>query len=640
MNSKMKKLVCVCLSLALVLCLSVSALGQAYTAGTYSAAARGNNGDVKVNVTFAADCIEKIEIAEHAETPGLSDPAFERIPAAIVENQSLAVDAVTGATNTSVAILAAVEDCVAQAGGDVQALKQAVIEAAQAGEAVEMTADVVIIGAGGAGVAAAVAAAEEGASVIIIDKTATGGGNTILAGGKMNAVTPELQQKKTMGESEMAEIQAVLDLEPKNETMARWQAALQEELNAYKASGADYLFDSIHLHMLQTYIDGDYVGNPALIEKLCTVAPDTYYWMESLGLEWKQDVEIVVGAIWRRSHAAQNYKSGVGFIEIFTNNIKENNYPVEFLYEVKGEEIMMDNGRAVGVKAVSAVDGTPYTLHANKGVVIATGGFAANVEMREKYNEVWAYLGETIPTTNAKCLTGDGITMATDVGANLVGMGYIQLAPIGDPITGTPSMMIGTSTNLMVNREGKRFVNETERRDVIAAAELEQTEGQMWLISDSRNVALREDNTNNYGVSLQAAMDAGICFMDDTLEGLAKQIGVDPAVLQETVDTFNECVRTGKDEQFGRAVYETNTDVVEGPFYASLNSPAVHHTMGGIEIDTDTHVISTEGTIIPGLYAAGEVTGGIHGSNRLGANAIADALAYGRIAGGMAAQAK
>lgn len=286
------------------------------------------------------------------------------------------------------------------------------------------------------------------------------------------------------------------------------------------------------------------------------------------------------------------------------------------------------------------MDGTPYILKADKGVVIATGGFSANVEMREKYNTVWEYLGETIPTTNSPAITGDGIVMAEAAGANLVGMGYIQLAPIGDPITGTPSMMIGASTNLMVNKEGVRFVNETERRDVIAGAELEQTDGQMWLISDSRNVGLREDGTNNYGVSVQSAMDAGICFMADTLGELAEKIGVDPEVLAATVEEFNQCVKNGADPAFGRAVYEDNSDILEGPFYASLNSPAVHHTMGGIEIDVDTHVIGTDGQIIPGLYAAGEVTGGIHGGNRLGANAIADALTFGRIAGKTSASSK
>ena len=267
-------------------------------------------------------------------------------------------------------------------------------------------------------------------------------------------------------------------------------------------------------------------------------------------------------------------------------------------------------------------------------MILATGGFGANVEMRQKYNTIWADLGENIPTTNSPAITGDGIVMAQAVGAGLVGMEKIQLLAIADPETGALDAHVGDATSICVNKEGKRYVNETERRDVLAAAALNQTDGIFYIISSTQNSDLDENGYNSYGLQIDDLVAAGEVYRADTLEELAEQIGMDPAVLVDSVKKFNEAVTSGYDPEFGRTVFNTHALIEDfGPYYACPRSPAVHHTMGGVCVDVDTHVLREDGSKIDGLYAAGEVTGGLHGSNRLGGNAITDCLTNGRIAG-------
>jgi succinate dehydrogenase/fumarate reductase flavoprotein subunit len=289
---------------------------------------------------------------------------------------------------------------------------------------------VIIIGGGGAGITAAVSAAQNGATVISIEKSMASGGNTIRAGGKMNAVVPKTQRVHTMTASQMAEIKRLAALPPRGERMAQWQIILKNQIADYEKSGAGYLFDSEELHMIQTYVDGDYYGNPVLIESLCRNAPITFRWMEDLGYEWNSESQIVVGALWPRSQFGWKYTSGAGFIEIYTDHIKKNNYPVEFITEVKAEEIIITNGRATGVRA-SASDGTPYEFKANRGVVLATGGFSANVEMRVKYNTIWPYVGERLPTTN----WGSFLTLTLIAAQHSCNSRIIELTSSGDEVS-------------------------------------------------------------------------------------------------------------------------------------------------------------------------------------------------------------
>lgn len=627
----MKKFVA--LLLTVLMLLNAAAYAEpAYKAGIYTATQRGRNADIVVEVTFTDDSIADIKVISHDETPGIGDMPIERIPAQIIANQSLAVDAVASATITSDALLAAIADCVAQAGGDVEALKAKTIEKV-AGEKVVMNADVIVIGGGGSGLAAATVASEAGAKVIVVEKTAGLGGNTKLALGLMNAADPVRQSALPMSDALVADVRKYIALEPTCDEMAAWQAKVSEQLDAHLTSGSTSLFDSPEFHALQTYVDGSYCGNPALIETMCANALDSVEWLASKGLKWPDTTKMGQGVLWQRAHQATEYKSGLAYVETFTKTFAAESLPVEIVYEVRANELISDeNGRVIGVKG-EGTDGTPYEFYGEKGVVLATGGFGANVEMRQEYNSIWANLGPEVPTSNSPAMTGDGILMAQGVGANLVGMDKIQLLPVADPETGETNTRVGNGNSPYINQEGKRFVAEDERRDVMAAAILEQTGSCCWLISTKGNNELDENNLNAYGLSLDYLLESGKVYMADTLEELAAQINMDPAALTETIAKFNEAVDKGYDEEFGRTLFAPNSKIEEGPFYACRRAPAVHHTMGGVEIDSDARVYNTDGAVIPGLYACGEVTGGIHGANRVGGNAITDAITFGRIAG-------
>lgn len=447
--------------------------------------------------------------------------------------------------------------------------------------------DVVVIGGGGAGLAAAITAADNGAEVILLEKMPRLGGNTLISGCAYNAVDPERQSKQGIE-------------------------------------------DSIDLHFQHTYEGGDKKGDPELIRVLVENALDGLHWLESLGCEFKDEVYTVLGALWPRSHT--NVKPlGTGYIEALENGANERG--VEIYLDTKAEELLQDeDGRVTGVKAVDA-DGNEIIFTARKGVVLATGGFAANVELRSQYD---SRLTAEIPTTNHPGATGDGIVMAEKVGAEFVGMEYIQLLPTGDPETGSLAGWLapGVDQMIYVNKEGKRFVAEDERRDVMTNALFEQTDALMYVVSDANSVW----EVTSFGETEEQLVEMGKVLKADTLEELAEKINVPADALVETVARYNEAVENDHDPDFGKKLLGHKIETP--PFYASPRVPTVHHTMGGVKIDTLARVISKDGNPIPGLYAAGEVTGGIHGTNRLGGNAIADIIVFGRIAGESAANSK
>ncbi|MEW8973787.1 MAG: flavocytochrome c [Tissierellaceae bacterium] len=558
---------------------------------TYVGTADGHNGEIKVEVTVDENSIKSIEVIEHNESPGISDPAIERIPKAIVEDQSLAVDAISGATVTSDAIIAAVTDALKQAGADIDALKVKKDKEQSARESVEYTTDVVVIGGGGAGLAAAVSAHQNGAKVILVEKMPRLGGNTILSGGAYNAVDPVRQ----------------------------------------KAQGIE---DSIEKHFQQTYDGGDKLGNEELIRTLVENAYPGIEWLESLGMKFNDEVFTVLGGMWPRAHKPST-PLGTGFIDTYSKYIDENDN-IEIMLDTEATEIIMKDGKAAGIKAKGLKE--DIVIHANNGVVIAAGGFAGNSKMVNKYNEDWPSL-ENVKSTNHPGATGDGIILAEDAGASLVGMENLQLLPMGDPETGSLSGNIeqGVENRIFVNKFGERFVDEGERRDVMTKALLEQEDAYMWVVLDHKNYPTPE-TTNNFNETIEELIEQGRAFKGDTLEELAEKIDVDPNNLVKAVEEFNKAVETGGPDAFGRTLFENKIDTA--PFYAGRRMPTVHHTMGGIEINTDAQVLNKDGNVIPGLYAAGEVTGGIHGSNRLGGNALADITVFGKIAGENAAANK
>ena len=554
-----------------------------YTAGSYTAEGAGKNAPVKVSVTFSDDAITDVQVVEHKETSGIADAPIERIPKAIVENQSLNIDTIAGATMTSDAILAAVADCVVQAGGDVEALKAVSVEKEEGtGEIVKEETEVIVVGAGGAGLAAAVQLGELNTKCIVLEKMPTTGGNTARSGAAYNAVDPELQ--------------AEFGIE-----------------------------DSIEKHIQQTYDGGDQIANLDLIRILCENSLETIKWLESYGTEWQHNITAVIGATWPRTHYPKN-SVGSDFT-IPLEKAATTQYNQKIMVDTRVTEIILEDGRAVGVKAVSTVDGTEYEFRASKGVIMATGGFAANIELCRSYNPK---IPADIGTTNQPGATGDGIEIAKAAGAALEGIEYIQMLPIGS----APTVSTVIDSLIFVNQNGERFVREDGRRDQMSLAILDQPGQYMYMINDQRVV---DANVSQKG--LEDRLAAGTIYKADTLEELAEMIGVDADNLVKTVEEFNQNVKDKKVDQFGREVYDMTIEV--GPFWASgQQKPMLHHTMGGVRIDTSARVLNEQNQPIPGLYAAGEVCGGIHGANRLGGNAVPDVFIFGRVAAKSAVEGK
>jgi flavocytochrome c len=547
-----------------------------------------------MEVTVDSGRILSIRTVSQNDTPDVSALAYERIPQAIVDGQTLAVDGVSGATFSSNGIIAAVTAALEKSGVDIKALRTK--RAGAAGKAVKRTfvtesADVVVIGAGGAGLAAGISASQNGAKVIILEKMPRAGGNTIISGAAYNAVDPDRQRPQGIE-------------------------------------------DSIDHHFTQTYEGGDKVGEPELIRTLVEGALPALQWMESMGMEFTSDVFTVLGGLWPRAHRPVK-PLGTGYIETDLNYIKAHSEQITILYDTRATELIVKNGRVSGVKAAGR--DTDYEFTAAKGVVLATGGFGANKELRQKYNTQWPDLTGA-GTTNHPGATGDGLVMAEAVGANFVGMEYIQLLPMGDPQTGSLSGNIeqAVEDRFFVNKDGNRFVDEGARRDVMTLALFKQRDAFMWVICDKHSYPTPQVK-NNFNESIEELIQQGRAYGADTIEELALSIGVPPVNLKAAVEEFNAGVDAGNDK-WGRTLFKIKIDTP--PYYAGARIPTVHHTMGGIQINKNAQVIDKSGQVIPGLYAAGEVTGGIHGSNRLGGNALADIHVFGRIAGTGAASGK
>ncbi|WP_312711921.1 flavocytochrome c [Proteiniclasticum ruminis] len=565
-----------------------STIGEGlFTPGTYEGTAKGYHGDITLTVTVDENNILEIK-SEHTETEGLGDKAVATLTEAALEKASLSMDLVSGATYSSQGFLAALEAALVKAGADVEKLKiKETVEVEKKDQ--EFDTEVAIIGGGGAGLAAAVSAHQNGAKVLLVEKMPNVGGNTIISGSAFNAVDPKRQS----------------------------------------AQGIE---DSVEKHFQQTYEGGDKQGDPELVRVLVENAYPTIEWLESLGMKFTDKVFTVLGALWPRSHKPVE-PLGTGYVNTFMNYINEHKDDITVLTEVEAKELLVNADGAVTGFLAEGKNGK-ITVNAKNGVIVATGGFGANVEMRDQYNTIWPKL-TNIKTTNHRGATGDGIIMAEKVNASIVQMENIQLLPMGDPVTGSLSGNIeqGVENRIFVNAEGNRFVDEGARRDVMTKALMEQTDSMMWVIVDQHSYPTG-DTVNNFNETIDSLVKEGRAYKADTLEDLAKQIGVEPENLVKAVEAFNASV-DGAEDEFGRTLFMDKLDTA--PFYAGKRVPTVHHTMGGIKITPETRVVDQNGEIIKGLFAAGEVTGGIHGSNRLGGNALADVHTFGRIAGATAA---
>lgn len=630
----MKKMLTLVLAAALLLCANVS---LAMTPGTYEISTNGLNGPMKVEVTVTEDSIESVNVAEHMETPGIGATAIPMLTAAIVEQQTPNVDSVTGATITSAVVKNAVKSALKEAGAEDALLDKQVEHPAP--QDAEYTADVVIVGAGGAGLAASIRALEQGASVILIEKTGQVGGNSIAVGGFINAPDPETQdykyQEKRSASLETL-ITAALDEEPVSEEHKALQDAVRADYEAYLASDKT-LFDSANWMALQTWNGGDKLGYLPNVIKLAEGAQDAYYWLKELGQEFSEKCHLGGGALYPRSHQAI-LPNGTGYINALMGALegKEN---FTLMFDVNGKSLITEGDKVVGVSAV-AHDGSNITLHANKGVILCTGGFAGNVELRQKYceGEKWPELGPVVKTTNVSGVTGDGIFMAEAVGANLVNMDQIQLLPYGNPDTGFLNDAYSDGHGLYINREGNRFVREDGRRDEMSKGIIAQTDSICFILIKVNKPL--EELKSIAGQPLQYLIDAGIseyCY-GESIADIAAKMNVPEENLRAAIEDHDAHVDSQTPDEFGRVSFPAKLG--EGPFVAYTRRPAAHHTMGGVEIDTEAHALRADGSIIEGLYCAGEITGVVHGGNRIGGNAIVDFLVYGQTAGTNAAQGK
>ena len=610
--------------LAVAMVVVVAAGLLVYSSGktTSMGTAKGFGGDVTVTLTLADGKIIGCTAEGKDETEGVGSTAIDQLPGAIAESGSIAVDGVAGATVTSNAIKEAAAAALTAAGLNPDDYKTAVDNTAEPAEDSTVDADVVIVGAGGAGMTAAITAANEGKSVVILESQAMVGGNSVRATGGMNAGKTVYQDENEFDESAGVEktLKAAAEKYADNETITALAKTVAEQWAAYQANPTGY-FDSVGLMELDTMIGGKGVNDPALVETLCSNSADAIDWLGEQGITLNS-VSSAGGASVKRIHRPVNEEGKVVSVGAYMVPLLEEDCQkagVQIMVNTTATEILTDdNGAAIGIKATGA-SGETITINA-KAVILTSGGFGANMDMVVEYKpELKGFM-----TTNAPGILGQGIKMAQAIGADTVDMDQIQIHPTVqyDSASLITEGLRGDGA-VLINSEGKRFIDEVGTRDVVSAAEIAQPGSYSWLIIDQKMV---DDSS-----VIQGYIKKGYTFEGKTYEELAEQIGVDGAALAETMNAWNGYVEAKNDPDFGRTSFANKLDTA--PYYAIKVTAGVHHTMGGLKINTNTEVLNENGEIIPGLFAAGEVTGGVHGANRLGGNAVADFTVFGRIAG-------
>ena len=698
----------------------------AFTAGEYEATSDGYNGIVTAKVTFSESKIEAIEIVTSTETAHVGDLAYDIMIPEMLEANGSGVDAVSGATFTSRALRNIVNDAAEQAGcTNLDAFKANKIPH-EAGDPIEETYDVVVIGAGGAGIAAAAQSAQLGNTVLVIEKNAEVGGNTLVSGGQFQSVMPYLVWDPADPDAETGvyefdgqtynkvksvngcinELKMILDWseEPFDEAFyqenefvagdaaelskhgvhAEYLPVLQElkkEIQAYLdwaqpkldagiPENQLTLFSTINLHIFQTYYGGlrqsadksQWIyGDVDLVKQFINGGQGLKEWLEEQGAHFIEDTQpTLIGALWYREneYLPQDGNWGTYFIgPVATITANEAN---KIMLRTTATELIVEDGRVTGVKAVR-YDGTEVTAHATKGVVLATGGYAANINMVLDNNVYWdtAYLTTSTQSTNRSSLQGDGIKMAEAAGAATTGLGFTQLMPISWVDNGDLAFGGGNYACWINPETGKRFVDEGSERDVLSLAEFRNgivknnTPGVFIEIYNAAQKIpgpptaqlLPEDYAGRYYHIKGTVEELTALFADPEFAGVT----ANPADVLETVKAYDMAVMgQGEYPDVGKGIasrtignvemnedgtYNVESYDLEGAdLIVRLMAPSTHHTMGGIVVDTERHVLNADGEIIPGLYAAGEVTGGIHGGNRLGGNAIVEIFVSGRTA--------
>ena len=620
----MKKLTALLASATMALSLVGCSTGKTYTGEAFG---HDKENPVKVTLTIKDKTITKVEVDASHETNGIGSKAAETMPGAIVAANSLDVDGVSGATQTSKAIIEAATAALKQAGLEPSDLVSKNTSTTKAKD-IEETVDVVVVGAGGAGMTAAITATDAGKKVIVVESQPIAGGNSVRSTGGMNAAKTPYQDKNEFAEAAGVEktLATASEKFADNETITALAATVKAQWEAYQANPQGY-FDSVELMELDTLIGGKGKNNPELVKALAENSAAAIEWLASIGAEVK-NVGAFGGASVKRIHRPVNADGkvtavGAYIVPILEKNLQDRN--VQFLFDTTANEIIMKDGKAVGIKATGK-DGHKVTINA-KSVVIATGGFGANAEMVEKYKPEL----KGFATTNAEGAQGQGIEMATAVGAATVDMDQIQIHPTVHIEEDGNAHLITEGLRgdgaILVNAEGKRFYDEVSTRDKVSAAIIAQPEKSAWLVVDQSMV--------DKSAVIAGYIKSGYTVTGATYEELAKAMGVDEATFVSTMNTWNQAVEAKSDAEFNRTSFAN--PLTAAPYYAIKITPAVHHTMGGIVINPKAEVLNEKGEVISGLFAAGEVTGGVHGANRLGGNAVADFVVFGRISGQSAA---
>ena len=599
--------------------------GATGVSGEFTGTAQGM-GEVTVTVTLTDGAITGCVIEGPDETEGIGSVVLENAPDEIVSANKGSIDVVAGATITSNAVNEALAAALAAAGLDAADFTGSAAEGQTAEDKVIDT-DVVVVGAGGAGMTAAITAAQAGRNVVVLESQAMVGGNSVRATGGLNATKTPAQDKNEFNES--AGVEATLAAAAAdyadNETITALAETVAKQWADYQANPVGY-FDSVELMELDTMIGGHGVNDPALVETLCSNSADAIAWLAEQGIDMPS-VSSFGGASVKRIHRPLDDEGkviSVGSYMIPRLEDKCEEEGVEILLNTTATKILTDaEGAAVGIEATDNKTGGTVTVNA-KAVILATGGFGANLDMVVEYKPDLA----GFMTTNAAGAQGQGIDMAVAIGAGTVDMDQIQIHPTVEANTAAliTEGLRGDGA-ILVNAEGNRFTDEVGTRDVVSAAEIAQTGSYSWLIIDQ---AMADASS-----VIQGYINNGYTVTGETYEELAGAMGVDPAAFTATMEKWNAAVAAGVDEEFGRTSFANPLDTA--PYYAIKVTAGIHHTMGGLTINPQTQVLAGDGSVIAGLYAAGEVTGGVHGANRLGGNAVADFTVFGRIAGQQAA---
>ncbi len=693
-----------------------------FTAGTYTGTAAGYNAELALDVTFSDTAVTDIQVNSSKETDHVGTSAFDIMFADIIAANGTGVDMVSGATFTGRAVKEAVNAAAEQAKATNMAAFKANTVEHTAGDPVEGTWDVVIVGAGGAGMAAAAQAAQDGNTVLVLEVNAEMGGNTLVSGGAYQSVMPYLvwdpqNPDATTGEyngqtydkvksdaGRLEILQVILDWseEPFDGTLDADHpfVAGDIKLNAVRGVHAEYLdtlktlkgqikaymdwaqpklkagaketdltlFSTIELHIFQTYYGGlrpnadgsewNY-GEYDLVKQFVEGGQDIKPWLVEQGGEIENDRQFtLIGCLWQRENAplggnvaGNNHSSKWGtYFKVPENTLLNANSANQVMTRTTATELITEDGRVTGVKAVQ-YDGTPVTAHANKGVILATGGYAANIKMVQETNDYWdpSFIADNIGTTNRNSLQGDGITMGQAVGADVVGMGWTQMMPLGWVDNGNLSRGAGENVIFINAATGKRYVDESAERDVLSkggfengmSQELAQELGLKYVPGIYVEVSSLINNAAMVGPDIEGRQYTW------TVDQLAEKLHLDKQVIIDTITEYDNYVMglskdlpveklatqgtIGDVEMDENGNYKPETYKID-KLFVRFQAPSTHHTMGGLKVDVDRRVLDTEGKAIEGLYAAGEVTGGFHAGNRLGGNAVTEIIVSGRTA--------